>query len=88
MPVAGGNITQAQRDLMNIWSEDQVSGAEVIKDFTETMDDNIMVEIKAGTKSHGYSHYNFHFKSHEGPEVLINVATISQNNNYFKPILK
>jgi len=88
MPVAGGNINQAQRDLMDFWSEDQVSGAEVIKDFTETMDDNIMVEIKTGTKSHEYSHCYFHFTSHEGPEVLINVATISQNDNYFKPILK
>lgn len=94
MAVLGANTTPEDWKLYDEWREDKVSGAEVLKDFTEVISDeeknitNKMVVIKAGTKSHLYQHCYFRFLSEEGIEVLINVGQTCRNPEYFKKIEK
>lgn len=92
MPVQGAHTTEEDWKLLEEWDEKNVSGAEVLKDFTETVYDeekklyNKILSIKQGTKSHNYKQCYFGFMSEEGIEVLINVATIYRNEKYFKKI--
>ena len=89
MAVIAVDTSPEDSKLYDEWGDEFVSGAEVLKDFTEYGDNSKIITIKKGTISSSYEFCYFHFYSEEGLEVLINVIQISKNEGtYFKKIKK
>ena len=89
MAVIAVDTSPEDRKLYDEWSDEFVSGAEVLKDFTEYGEDSKIIIIKKGTISDSYKYCYFNFHSENGIRVGINVVQVAKNEGtYFKKINK
>ena len=68
------------------WSEKNISGVEVLKEFTIQIENNKFERILVGTKSIKYRACSLTFITESGKECFVNIADIYYNEDYFKKI--
>ena len=81
-------ITEEERIKGDEWSEENILGAEVLKEFTTQQGSNKFERILIGTISNRYQFCNMHFISENGVDCLVNICDVYNNEDFFKKIVK